>query len=359
MVVDWPSQSLRMATLIDTPGTASISTETSRRTDPLPQPGGRHPDRGRRRRVPDAPAARIGLGVPGGLPRPRGGPGRVGEHGRGDLAGRRDRRRPAGRDVRGPGGGASATADEPALRGLCQNFVAVAGLLAQTARTLRQTEFTALRQLARIPLDELGAVVFTADRFASDDEWVAATSGLPPEVRRALLLRFGLFGVRLSIALLHQGIDSPAALAAELVRALRADRAAARAAQPVRRAPRPAQGPLGAARGGRRAAGRPAAGQRRAGARGRADLLRGARVRRAAAAGRVALAARCRCPAPVLAEAERLLGETGAAVRTRLALPPATPARTQVHAAALAALNRWQDLAENPMTPGPRPTRAG
>ena len=32
LVVDWPSQSLRAATLIDTPGTASLSTQTSRRT---------------------------------------------------------------------------------------------------------------------------------------------------------------------------------------------------------------------------------------------------------------------------------------------------------------------------------------
>ena len=32
LVVDWPSQSLRVTTLVDTPGIASTSTETSRRT---------------------------------------------------------------------------------------------------------------------------------------------------------------------------------------------------------------------------------------------------------------------------------------------------------------------------------------
>jgi hypothetical protein len=51
----------------------------------------------------------------------------------------------------------------------------------------------------------------------------------------------------------------------------------------------------------------------------------------------------------VVREAERLLGEAGAAMRTRLALPPdAGP--DVVQEAALQALGRWQDLAENPMT---------
>ena len=41
--------------------------------------------------------------------------------------------------------------------------------------------------------------------------------------------------------------------------------------------------------------------------------------------------------------------QAGAAVRARLALPhDASPG--EVHAAALAALVRWQDMAENPMT---------
>ena len=88
---------------------------------------------------------------------------------------------------------------EPALRGLCQNVVAVAGLLAQTARTLRQAEFAALRALARIAARRPGApLLFTADRFPPTMAGCAA--GCDTGGRRALLLRFGLFGVRLARA---------------------------------------------------------------------------------------------------------------------------------------------------------------
>ena len=44
---------------------------------------------------------------------------------------------------------------DPTVRGLCQNVVAVAGLLAQTGRTLRQAEHTALAALARTARDDL------------------------------------------------------------------------------------------------------------------------------------------------------------------------------------------------------------
>ncbi len=172
--------------------------------------------------------------------------------------------------------------------------------------------------------------------------------GSPPEVRRALLLRFGLFGVRLSVALVRQGIDSPAALAAELLgrsgltelqhvlhnqfaerRDLLKARSALLAVDAVLHAdPRPGGAEL--AREVERIF---------SGAHEFAEL----RLLAALRSGAVPL------PAAVVAEAERLLGESGAAVRTRLALPPdAGP--DDVRAAALAALGRWQDLAENPMT---------
>ena len=53
----------------------------------VPRPGRRHPHRGRRGDLPDAPPARRGRAVPGVVPGPRGGPGRRGEHHRGASPG--------------------------------------------------------------------------------------------------------------------------------------------------------------------------------------------------------------------------------------------------------------------------------
>ena len=102
---------------------------------------------------------------------------------------------------------------DPTLRGLCQNVVAVAGLLAETGRTLRQAEFAALAELAaRSREAELDvALLLASDRFLRRPRMPARPS------RHALLRRFGMFGIRLSTMLIRQGADSPAALAAELV----------------------------------------------------------------------------------------------------------------------------------------------
>jgi hypothetical protein len=102
---------------------------------------------------------------------------------------------------------------DPAVRGLCQNVVAVAALVAQAGRTLREAEFAALFALAGVPRDELDQVLLSTDRFAG------AEPRLPvgPEVRRALLDRFGLFGVRLAATLIRTGCDTHPKLAAQLV----------------------------------------------------------------------------------------------------------------------------------------------
>lgn len=347
MVVDWPSQFLRATTLIDTPGTASLSTVTSRRAVRFLNPDDDTPTEAdavvylmRRLHASDsefleafrdqgvARAASVNtVGVIA----------RADEIGGGRLDAMTSARAVADR-YRG----------EPALRGLCQNVVAVAGLLAQTGRTLRQTEFTALRELAGTPDGELTAALLTADRFGSDDLDPAAAGSLPGDTRRALLSRFGLFGVRLSVSLIQRGVDSAAALAAELVAhsgladlrdvlhnqfAERRDLLKARSAllgldAVLRTDPQPESAAL-------------AGDVERifAGAHEFAEL----RLLSALRSGAVAL------PAAVVPDAERMLGETGAAVRTRLALPPdAGP--PVVRTAALEALGRWQDLAENPMT---------
>jgi 50S ribosome-binding GTPase len=347
MVIDWPSQSLRIATLIDTPGTASLSAETSRRTLRFLSPDDDTPTEAdavvylmRQLHASDsefleafrdqgvARAASVNtIGVIS----------RADEIGGGRLDAMVSAQSVAQRYRR-----------EPALRGLCQNFVAVAGLLAQTACTLRQSEFAALQKLAAASGPQLTDLLFTADRFVADDQRAAEVSSLPAETRRVLLLRFGMYGVRLSTALLHQGVDNPMSLVAELIRrsgltdlqhvlhnqfAERRDLLKARSALLALDAvlqTDPGPGTADLSREVERIF---------SGAHEFTELRLLATLR----SGTVPL------PAPMVAEAERLLGEGGAAVRTRLALPPtATP--PDVRRAALDALSHWQDRAENPMT---------
>jgi hypothetical protein len=97
--------------------------------------------------------------------------------------------------------------------GICQAVVPVSGLLALTARTLRQSEFVALEKLAGVDVAELSKAMLSVDRFVRED------SSLPVDAatRAALLDRFGMFGIRISIAVLRAGIGDSVALADELL----------------------------------------------------------------------------------------------------------------------------------------------
>ncbi|MBC8091992.1 MAG: dynamin family protein, partial [Pseudonocardia sp.] len=142
LVVDWPSQSLRATSLIDTPGIASTSADTSARAgaflvpEDAPAPADavlylmRHlhvsdvrflesfHDQGVSKAAPVNTVAILS---------------RADEIGVGRLDAMASARQIAGRYRR-----------DDKLRSLCQTVVAVAGLLAQSGRTMRQAEFTAL-----------------------------------------------------------------------------------------------------------------------------------------------------------------------------------------------------------------------
>ena len=64
---------------------------------------------------------------------------------------------------------ASRFAGELERTGLCQAVVPVAGLLALGARTMRQAEFAAFQHLAEVPVDDLNLAMLSADRFARED----------------------------------------------------------------------------------------------------------------------------------------------------------------------------------------------
>ncbi len=331
LVVDWPAQSLRATTLIDTPGVASINAGVSRRTVRFLEPDDDTPTEAdaviylmRHLHVTDldflesfrdqgvARATSVNT---------------VAVISRADeIGGGRLDAMYAARAI------ATRYRSEPALRGLCQNVVAVAGLLAHTGRTLRQNEFVALSELAATPREDLESSLLSVDRFLRD----------APEVRLGLVHRFGLYGIHLATSLLRQGTRTPTALADELVArsgltelqqvlqvqfAGRQDLLKARSAllalDRIVRTDGDARG-LGAQ-----------VERLLAGAHEFAEL----RLLGALRSGTVAL------PGPLAREAEQLLG--GSATQ-RLGLPEgASP--DHVRHAALQALRHWQSQAENPL----------
>jgi replication fork clamp-binding protein CrfC len=209
--VEWPAPELVNATIIDTPGTSSLSRDVSERTLRLLVPGDGVP------RV-DAVvfllrtlnAADIALlkqigelvgGSAGAL-------GVIGVASRADEigAGRIDAMLSA-KDV------ATRFTRELEQTGICQAVVPVSGLLALTARTLRQSEFVALEKLAGVDPVELHKAMLSADRFVRED----STLPVDAPTRAALLNRFGMFGIRIAIAVLRAGVNDSVALADELL----------------------------------------------------------------------------------------------------------------------------------------------
>jgi hypothetical protein len=214
LVLDWPARRLQSTTLIDTPGIGSMTTENSDRSAafllPEEEPAAadavvylmRHlhaTDFEFLEAFSEYGSARAsGLNAIAVLSR-------ADEIGGGRIDALQSARRVAAR-----------YRSDPRLLGLCQDVVSVAGLLAQAGRTLRQDEFQAFVTLASKPRDDTDALLLSADRFGASGPHEDAL--LEAETRRALLDRFGLFGVRLAATLVRQGTDSPDLLAAELVR---------------------------------------------------------------------------------------------------------------------------------------------
>jgi hypothetical protein len=342
LLVDWPSRGLRTTTLIDTPGIASLSTQISARSVALLAPDDRPSDADaviylmRHLHATDvrflesfydqvaAPAAVVNtIAVLS----------RADEIGAGRLDAMVSARQVARR-----------YRTEPKVRRLCQTVVAVAGLLAQTARTMRQAEFSALGVLAQASRSELDSLLLSADRFVAAE----AHPTLPAQTRSALVERFGLYGLRLATTLIRQGHREPGALAEELVRrsgldelrtvlatqfterrdVLKARSALLLVERILREEPRPDTHEL-AGEVERIMAG--------------AHEFRELRLLAELRAPDVAL------PPDARSDAERLLGGHGAATPNRLGLEPdADPAA--LREAVTAALARWQRRAQSPLS---------
>ena len=197
--VEWPSSALADMTLIDTPGIDSISTHLSDRTHEFLNPDdGSSPTDAvlylmRHLHASDVrflesfhdqeasrPSAINSIGILS----------RADEIGVGRIDALGSARRIAQR-----------YGSDPKIRRLCQTVLPVAGLLAETATTLRQDEFRLLRILAEAERAEVDALMLTVDRFANAETDLS----IAPIERAELLDRFGIFGIRLSNALLRQG----------------------------------------------------------------------------------------------------------------------------------------------------------
>jgi hypothetical protein len=342
LLVDWPSRSLRTTTLIDTPGIASLSTHVSARSVALLAPDDQPSDADaviylmRHLHATDVRFLESfydQIGASAAVVNTVAVLSRADEIGAGRLDAMMSARQVARR-----------YRAEPKVRQLCQTVVAVTGLLAETARTLRQAEFSALSELAQMSRADLDFLLLSADRFAT----AQAPSALPAETRSALVARFGLFGVRLATTLIRQGYRDPAGLAEELVRrsgldelrtvlatqfterrdVLKARSALLLVERILREQPRPEAHHL---------------------ASDVERILAGAHEFR-----ELRLLAELRAPHVTLppdarSDAERLLGAHGASTHKRLGLTPdADPG--QLREAVIAALARWQRRAESPLS---------
>ena len=202
---------LAQLTIIDTPGTASISTDLSERTTQFIAPGGgvsgadaivyllrslHESDVEFLRSINDRPGGESAMGAIAVLSR-------ADELG----AGRLNAMAVVGRAV-------DKLREDPTLDAVCETIVPVAGLLALAGETLRQSEFMNLAQLESLGADTLKRILVSADRFVS-----AEGDGLPtPRVRAELMDRFGLFGIRLAVAMIRGGAGDAPTLAQELVK---------------------------------------------------------------------------------------------------------------------------------------------
>jgi triphosphoribosyl-dephospho-CoA synthetase len=101
---------------------------------------------------------------------------------------------------------------DPAVRSLCATVVPMAGLLAETGLTLREEEATSLRAVASTPAPDLDLMLLSAEQFCD-----LHTSDLTVDIRRGLLDRLGMYGVRVAVQEIQAGATTAATLGPKLV----------------------------------------------------------------------------------------------------------------------------------------------
>jgi hypothetical protein len=209
--VRWPSSALDRVTLIDTPGLASLNDENSRRTRDFLEydsDGGSEADAViylmRHLHASDVAFldAFMDRSVAAASPVKA-----VAVLSRSDEigAGRLDAMESAARIAR-------RYQDDAQVRALCASVTPMAGLLAETGLTMREDEAAALRTLATTDPAMLDRMLLSAEEFLD-----LSAGNLTVELRRGLLERLGMFGVRLALREVAAGANTAAQLGPRLV----------------------------------------------------------------------------------------------------------------------------------------------
>jgi hypothetical protein len=343
LTVTWPSQALRTATLIDTPGIGSLSERVSQRAwellaaDEEETPADAVLYLMRHLHASDLDFLRAFHDTEVSRPNPVNAIGvlsRADEIGVGRIDAMASARRIATR-----------LSKDPNVRRVVQTVVPVAGLLAETAVTLTEAEVGHLRRVAELSLTEAEELLLSADRFVER----MPELGLTSLEREALLGRFGLYGVRVASSLLRR---QAGLTATELARDL-AGRSGVDDLQDVLRTLFFGRRDVLKSRSALLAVDTLVRYQARPGSDAIAaeveEIVASAhpfnelRVLSSVRAGWVT------GKAEVVEDLEHVIGGAGAAAQVRLRLAPDAD-RTEVASAANAALARWQRRAENPMT---------
>lgn len=195
--VSWPAERLNRFTLVDTPGLESLDADRSHRTRVLlgiDEPGHSQVDAViyLMRHLHRSDAEFLEAFMDGSLARPS--PvnavavlSRADEIGAGRLDALDSATAIAGR-----------YAADPMVQSWCATVVPVAGLIAETGATLREDEAARLRDMAGLDPGELEEMLLSVDRFTAP-----GVSPLTSEYRRDLIVRLGLFGVRLCLGRLR------------------------------------------------------------------------------------------------------------------------------------------------------------
>ncbi len=209
--IQWPASALKQVTLIDTPGLASINDDNSRRTRDFLEHDESNPTdadaviylmRHLHRSDVEFLDAFMDRSVTAASP-----VNAVAVLSRADEIGscRLDAMESAGRIV-------ERYRNDESVQRLAATVVPMAGLLAETGLTLRESEAADLRALASTPDDVLQRMLLAADTFCD-----LHASDLTVEARRNLLDRLGMFGVRVAVGEVRAGRATAAQLGPRLV----------------------------------------------------------------------------------------------------------------------------------------------
>jgi hypothetical protein len=227
------------------------------------------------------------------------------------------------------------------VRGLCQNVVAVSGLVGLAGRTMPEDVYAALVALAGAPRTETDDLLLSADRFTRSPH------GVPASVRRELADRLGLSGVRLATALIRQGADTSVKLGSELVQrsGLTELRDCIRRLFVERREVLKARSALLGLDVVLRMEPRPGAGKLVTDVE---RVLAGAHEFHELRLLAGLLSGRTRLPEELDDEAQRLIGGYGTDIEARLGFDR-TPTESETQTALYDALVRWREQSESPL----------